>query len=103
MNTLPDEGVTRRLIMRSVVVFPHPEGPRRTQICPSSTLKLTRSTACTSPRGVAYVLVSASRRIVAIASRFPSCAQPLRCEASLHPQRRVIAGHGEEGRGRRAA
>src|SRR5438128_9831915 len=102
MNTLPDEGVTRRLIMRSVVVFPHPEGPRRTQICPSSTLKLTRSTACTSPRGVAYVLVSASRRIVAIASRFPSCAQPLRCEAALQPQQRVIGGDREQAQRKRA-
>src|SRR5437867_7421073 len=103
MNTLPDDGVTRRLIMRSVVVLPHPEGPRRTQIWPSPTSKLTRSTACTSPREVAYVLVSASRRIVAIASLILPCAQPFGREAALQPQQGVIGGDCEQAQRKRAS
>src|SRR5438105_4856293 len=90
--TFPDVGATKRLIMRSVVVLPHPEGPSSTQICPSPTLKVTCSTACTLPRGVAYVLVSASRRIVAIPSRVLSRAQSHRGEAALQREQRVIGG-----------
>ena len=53
MKTLPDVGTTSRLIIRNVVVLPHPDGPSSTQISPAPTSRLTSSTAATLPRGVA--------------------------------------------------
>ncbi|MNH37753.1 hypothetical protein D3C79_986990 [compost metagenome] len=48
MNTWPEVGVIRRLIIFRVVLLPQPEGPRNTQISPSLTVRLTESTALTS-------------------------------------------------------
>ena len=43
-----------RLIIRRVVVLPHPEGPTRTQSSPSGTVKLSSATA-TESVGVAFL------------------------------------------------
>jgi hypothetical protein len=42
----PDVGSSRPAIMRSRVVFPEPDGPRRTRNSPS---RLSRSTPTTAP------------------------------------------------------
>jgi hypothetical protein len=39
MRISPSDGSIRRFTMRMLVVLPHPEGPTRTQISPSSTSK----------------------------------------------------------------
>ena len=57
METEPDEGSTIRLIMRSVVVLPHPEGPTRTVIERSGISSDSRSTA-TVPSGYRFVTES---------------------------------------------
>ncbi|MNG20745.1 hypothetical protein D3C84_1050270 [compost metagenome] len=48
INTLPEVGGIRRLIIFSVVLLPQPDGPRNTQISPSLTVRFTESTALTS-------------------------------------------------------
>src|SRR5215216_135520 len=45
----PDVGSTRPATMRSVVVLPHPEGPRRVTNSPSAMSALTLSTARVDP------------------------------------------------------
>ena len=49
MKTRPSFGRTKPAIMRSVVVLPQPEGPRREKNSPSSTRSETSSTARVSP------------------------------------------------------
>ena len=49
MEILPDVGATSRLIIRSVVVLPQPEGPSRTQVSPAPTSRSTPSTAVVVP------------------------------------------------------
>ena len=44
----PPDGSISRLIMRSVVVLPHPDGPTSTQSSPSGTVKLSSATATES-------------------------------------------------------
>src|ERR1700704_3807879 len=53
----------RRLIIRIVVVLPHPEGPTSTQISPASTSRLN---SCTAMVPLAYRLVTLSRRIMPV-------------------------------------
>ena len=50
MNTLPDVGGIRRLIIFIVVVLPQPEGPSSTQTSPAPTSMSTPSTARTEPK-----------------------------------------------------
>jgi len=51
----PDVGSIRRLIIRSVVVFPHPEGPTRVTIDPEGTSRLSPVTASPSVPGKRFV------------------------------------------------
>ncbi len=49
MPISPDVGSISRFTMRSNVVLPEPDVPTRTQVLPSGTPKLTRSTAGAGP------------------------------------------------------
>src|SRR2546428_13237473 len=55
---VPASGRSSPATQRSVVVLPHPEGPRSVKKRPSSTVKDTSSTARTPPRSVVKVLRS---------------------------------------------
>src|SRR5437763_3992682 len=59
----PWSGSIRRLIMRRVVVFPHPDGPIRTHVCASPISRLRSSTAFAP---VAKRLVTCSSWIISI-------------------------------------
>src|SRR6516225_1587961 len=59
----PNEGSSRPAIMRSVVVLPQPDGPRRTKKSPSATVKDASCTAVKSPKRFCRF----SRRISAMA------------------------------------
>ena len=48
MRIRPPDGSMSRLIMRSVVVLPQPDGPTSTQSSPSGTVKLSSATATES-------------------------------------------------------
>ena len=48
--TVPDETDSSPAIIRSVVVFPHPDGPTRTMNSPSSMARSMPRTAGTSPK-----------------------------------------------------
>src|SRR5574338_933568 len=48
-TTRPDVGFRRPAMIRIVVVFPAPFGPRKPWICPGSTSRLTSSTAVKAP------------------------------------------------------
>ena len=50
MRMRPTSGRTKPAIMRSVVVLPQPDGPRREKNSPSSTRSETSSTASVSPK-----------------------------------------------------
>src|ERR1019366_10646664 len=58
----PLVGSIIRLIIRRLVVLPHPDGPTRTVILPDGAVKLRLSTAAV-PSG--YVFVTESKRIIA--------------------------------------
>src|SRR5215218_2832716 len=49
MSTSPSVGCSSPAMVRSSVVLPHPDGPRRTRYSPSSVARSTPSTACTRP------------------------------------------------------
>src|ERR671924_376377 len=49
MSTSPSVGCSSPAMVRSSVVLPHPEGPRRTRYSPSSVARSTPSTARTRP------------------------------------------------------
>src|SRR5690242_11409994 len=61
MRMRPPVGSIIRLIMRSDVVLPHPDGPTSTVILPVGAVRLSASTA-TVPSG--YSLVTDSNRII---------------------------------------
>src|SRR4051794_16688135 len=63
MKIRPWVGSTRRLIIRRVVVFPHPEGPTRTTNSPRLISIESSETAAFSWRG--YRLETPSRKIMA--------------------------------------
>ena len=74
----PEDGSTRRLIIRIVVVLPQPEGPTSTASWPSGT---SRVNSCTATVPSAYSLRTESRRIIdpspfALAG-LPFCSVPL--------------------------
>src|SRR6266566_8914924 len=79
--TRPRSGSISRLIMRSVVVLPHPDGPMRTQVSPSG-ISSDRSRTALEPD--ANCLVTFSRRITA---RLP-----------YRNERAAIPGHAAVGR-----
>src|SRR5262245_26906226 len=60
MAIVPLVGSTIRLIIRSVVVLPHPDGPTRTVICP---VGISRSRSSTATVPSAYRLVTPSKVI----------------------------------------
>ena len=49
-TALPDVGASRPRIIRIVVVFPAPLGPKNPVTCPGRTVKLRASTAVTGPK-----------------------------------------------------
>ena len=53
-----------RLIIRKVVVLPHPEGPTRTQSSPSGTVRLNSATATES---LSYRFSTRSSEIIGLA------------------------------------
>jgi hypothetical protein len=55
----PAVGSTKPATMRSVVVFPQPDGPKNATSSPAATLRLTRSTAGVEPK--AFVRLMSSR------------------------------------------
>src|SRR3954468_22107384 len=57
MRIVPELTSSNPAIIRSVVLFPHPEGPTSTTNSPSAMLRLTPSTART-PRGKTFVSLS---------------------------------------------
>src|SRR5437773_4975517 len=71
----PPVGSSNPPIIRSVVVLPHPEGPRRLKNSPCSTSKVRSSTAATSPNR----LVTLSRRTSMSVTRLlpPAAARPV--------------------------
>ena len=60
-NARPAVGASRPRMIRIVVVFPAPFGPRKPVTCPGRTVKLRRSTAVSGPN----LLVSSSTSIMA--------------------------------------
>src|SRR2546423_1986300 len=56
----PDDGSMSRLIMRRIVVLPHPDGPTSTQTSPSGT---SSDRSATATRPVGYCFRTDSRRI----------------------------------------
>src|SRR5881628_1243099 len=73
---VPSEGSSKPPIMRRLVVFPHPEGPRRLKNSPCSISRVRSSTATTS----ANRLVTRSSRTSASAMATPP-ADLLPCRA----------------------
>src|SRR5512141_137208 len=63
----PDVGVSRPAIMRKSVVFPEPEGPRKTRNSPSSVARLTSLTAPSSPFVKTFVRFRVSTTAIALA------------------------------------
>mgnify|MGYP002149530082 CR=1 FL=1 len=49
IEIVPEVGSCRRMMVRAIVVLPHPDGPRRQAICPASRRKLTPSTTVCFP------------------------------------------------------
>ncbi|VAZ80962.1 hypothetical protein LAUMK4_05251 [Mycobacterium persicum] len=60
--TVPEVGSTIRLIIRSAVVLPHPDGPTNTVSLPGGTSRLNRSRAVVPS---AYTLATLSKPIMA--------------------------------------
>src|SRR5262245_7268293 len=81
ISTLPAVGLSRPAIMRMVVVFPAPFGPRQPWISPGATSRLTPSTAVKSP----YFLTRPAMRIIARPSPPPRLRPAARAA-------RVVAG-----------
>ncbi len=50
MRIRPYDGRSSPASMRSVVVFPHPDGPTRTMNSPASTVRFRSSTAVSAPK-----------------------------------------------------
>src|SRR3954453_18843578 len=63
MVIVPDDGSTRRLIIRMVVVLPQPDGPTRTAISPSPT---SSESSCTATVPSGYCLRRWSRVIIGL-------------------------------------
>src|SRR5690606_15328374 len=76
MRMRPLDGSISRLIIRIVVVLPHPEGPSRTTISPASTSRDRSATAGASTPG--YCLVTPSSRIIGWWSGFWSATDASR-------------------------
>src|SRR5258705_12266042 len=83
---LPASSSAKPAIIRSSVVLPHPEGPRRVNNLPSSIVAETLSTARTAPK----VRLTLSRRIVVTETTLPSSARVL--DDRLDPVERRAAG-----------
>src|SRR5260221_4786388 len=77
-----------RLIIRRIVVLPHPDGPTRTQTSPSGTSRLSSSTA-TSPPG--YCLRTDSSRITEV-GRYHRCLAPCRAGQRRSGEQREFVG-----------
>ena len=76
MVTVPESGVSSPAMMRSVVDFPHPEGPSSTAKRPGSAVKLTPSTAGSAPQALR---ISVNRT----SANFPTPAFP--CSSARPP------------------
>src|SRR5689334_17816414 len=90
-HMLPASTSQKPAIIRSSVVLPHPEGPRRVNNLPSSIVAETLSTARTAPK----LRLTPSRRIVVIERRdyrYVVHSQPRALRALRH-----LLGEGDEG------
>src|SRR6266568_6681947 len=76
MVTVPESGVSSPAMIRSVVDFPHPEGPSSTAKRPGSAVKLTPSTAGSAPQALR---ISVNRT----SANFPTPAFP--CSSARPP------------------
>src|SRR6266700_199037 len=85
-HMLPASTSVKPAIIRSSVVLPHPEGPRRVNNLPSSIVAEKLSTARTAPK----LRLTLSRRIVVIRTTLPSSACVL--DDRLDPVQRRAAG-----------
>src|SRR6266571_2743897 len=85
-HMLPASTSAKPAIIRSSVVLPHPEGPRRVNNLPSSIVAEKLSTARTAPK----VRLTLSRRIVVMRTTLPSSACVL--DDRLDPVQRRAAG-----------
>src|SRR6266568_2506677 len=74
--TVPESGVSSPAMIRSVVDFPHPEGPSSTAKRPGSAVKLTPSTAGSAPQALR---ISVNRT----SANFPTPAFP--CSSARPP------------------
>src|SRR5438477_11070729 len=84
-HMLPASSSVKPAIIRSSVVLPHPEGPRRVNNLPSSIVAETLSTARTAPK----VRLTPSRRIVVMRTTVASSARVL--DDRLDPVQRRAA------------
>src|SRR4030095_908375 len=97
----PDEGFSKPAIIRIVVVFPAPLGPRKPWISPGATSRVTPSTAVKDPyfltRSRTWIIGSSD---VLLASRAGPAGRPSAAslrERDLH-RPRVLRGPPDEGR-----
>src|SRR5215207_7153323 len=105
----PDVGSTRPATMRSVVVLPHPEGPRRVTNSPSAMSALTLSTARVDPN--CFVTSISWTRVIAFLTRGDESdsdqvraleiARPEQAEEEQYHDERHELHRGGQRRGRR--
>src|SRR5438552_18338949 len=87
MVAVPAVGVTRLRIMRSVVVFPAPFGPRNPVTRPGCTVNDRLSTALTR----LYCLVRPETTICPSDIGLPPCGRPVRVHAPAAPRLAIMA------------
>src|SRR5260370_41746098 len=91
MVTVPESGVSSPAMMRSVVDFPHPEGPSSTAKWPGSAVRLTPSTAGAAPQALRISLNRTS-------ANFPTGITILERSADLRAHHKRYRVHAVEGR-----
>src|SRR5258708_10343803 len=88
IRAVPEVGVRSPQSIRSVVVLPAPLAPRKPKISPRATVKLTPSTAVTTPYRLTSCLAStaadAPAAIEVIACTLPDVAAYLPCLTPPH-------------------
>src|SRR5688572_6387577 len=86
--TMRPGGSTRPRIEKPVTVLPQPDSPTRPSTSPGRTLKLTPSTARTTPARVKkWVLRSSTSRTLALKPRIQDIAQPVADQVDAHDRR----------------
>src|SRR6266446_3452885 len=87
--TIPASASIMRLMMRMVVVFPHPDGPMSAQTSPSGILKVSRSTAGRAVPGNCFTRSTMS---ITEASR----GEASRYHRPLQPPEQLIGADGKK-------